>query len=103
MRSSHEQGSRFDTQERFWDVPRQSLPERTLRWTQVVVCAHYLLVLARPLVEECDRLWEKRRSDPTLAQVRQALPTLLRPVDTPARPPQLRSICTGTRRESVTL
>jgi len=31
LRSSHEHGSRFDTQELLWDIPRLSMPERTER------------------------------------------------------------------------
>ncbi|MGH2509303.1 MAG: transposase, partial [Ktedonobacteraceae bacterium] len=70
LRYSHEHGYRFDKQELLWDGPRLSTPERTERWTQVVACAHNLLVLARPLVEGCFRPWETRRAVPTLTQVR---------------------------------
>ena len=51
LRYSHEHGYRFDKQELLWDAPRFSTPERTECWTQLVACAHNLLVLARPLVE----------------------------------------------------
>jgi DDE superfamily endonuclease len=95
LRYSHEHGYRFDKQELLWDVPRLSTPERTERWTQVVACAHNLLVLARPLVEGCFRPWEARRSELTLTQVRRAMPTLLRQLGTPARPPQLRGKAPG--------
>jgi len=52
LRYSHEHGYRFDKQELLWDEPRLSTPQRTERWTHIVACAHNLLVLARPLVEE---------------------------------------------------
>ena len=84
LRYSHEHGYRFDKQELLWDVPRLSTPERTERWTQIVACAHNLLVLARPLVEGCYRPWETRCSVRTLAQVRRALPTLLHQLGTTA-------------------
>ena len=95
LRYSHEHGSRFDKQEVLWDVPRLSTPQRTERWTQIVACAHNLLVLARPVVEGCYRPWETRFSVRTLAQVRRAMPTLLHQLGTPARPPQLRGKAPG--------
>jgi hypothetical protein len=55
----------------------------------MVACAHNLLVLARPLLQEGYRPWETRSSVPTLAQVRRAMPTLLQQLGTPARAPQL--------------
>jgi hypothetical protein len=95
LRYSHEHGYRFDKQVLLWDVPRLSTPERTERWTQVVACAHNQLVLARPLLEGCSRPWETRRSVLTLSQVRRAMPTLLRQLGTPARPPQPRGKAPG--------
>ncbi len=95
LRYSHEHGYRFDKQELLWDTPRLSTPERTERWTQVVACAHNLLVLARPHLLGCYRPWETRRSVLTLSQARRAMPTLLRQLGTPARPPQLRGKAPG--------
>jgi len=95
LRYSHEHGYRFDKQVLLWDGPRLSTPERTARWTQVVCCAHNQLVLARPLLEGCYRPWETRRSVLTLSQVRRAMPTLLRQLGTPARPPQPRGKAPG--------
>ena len=95
LRYSQEHGYRFDKQELLWDVPRLSTPQRTERWTQIVACAHNLLVLARPLVEGCYRPWETRSSVRTLAQARRALPTLLHQLGTPARPPQRRGKAPG--------
>jgi hypothetical protein len=95
LRSSHEHGYRFDKQELLWDEPRVSTPQRTERWTQIVACAHNLLVLARPLVQGGYRPWETRRSLPTLTEVRRAMPTLLQQLGTPARAPQLRGKAPG--------
>ena len=95
LRYSHEHGYRFDKQVLLWDVPRLSTPQRTERWTQVVACAHNLLVLARPLLEGGYRPWETRRAQPTLSQVRRAMPTLLQQLGTPARPPQPRGKAPG--------
>jgi hypothetical protein len=99
LRYSHEHGYRFDKQELLWDVPRLSTPQRTERWTQIVACAHNLLVLARPVVERGYRPWETRSSVRTLAQVRRALPTLLHQLGTPARPPQLRGKAPGRAKD----
>ena len=95
LRYSHEHGFRLDKQVLFWDKPRFRTPEQTERWTQVVACVHNQLVLARPLVEGVYRPWEHRRSVVTLAQVRRAMPTLLRQLGTPARPPQPRGKAPG--------
>jgi len=99
LRYSHEHGYRFDKQELLWDVPRLSTPQRTERWTQIVACAHNLLVLARPVVEGCYRPWETRYSVRTLAQVRRAMPTLLHQLGTPARAPQLRGKAPGRAKD----
>ena len=95
LRYSHEHGYRFDKQELLWDEPRFSTPSRTERWTQLVACAHNLLVLARPVAEGCYRPWETRSSLPTLRQVRRAMPSLLQQLRTPARPPQPRGKAPG--------
>lgn len=95
LRYSHEHGYRFDKQELLWDGPRLSTPERTQRWTQIVACAHNLLVLARPLAQGCYRPWETCSALPTLVQVRRAMPTLLQQLGTPARAPQPRGKAPG--------
>jgi hypothetical protein len=95
LRYSQEHGYRFDKQVLLWDVPRLSTAERTERWTQVVACAHNLLVLSRPLVRGLYRAWETQRSVLTLTQVRRAMPTLLTQLGTPARPPQPRGKAPG--------
>ena len=95
LRYSQEHGYRFDKQVLLWDVPRLSTPARTERWTQVVACAHNQLLLARPLLDGSYRPWETRRLILTLGQVRRAMPTLLRQLGTPARPPQPRGKAPG--------
>jgi hypothetical protein len=95
LRYSHEHGYRFDKQELLWDEPRLSSPQRTERWTQLVACAHNLLVLARPLLQGHYRPWERAGSLPTLAQVRRAMPTLLQQLGTPAKAPQRRGKAPG--------
>jgi hypothetical protein len=95
LRYSQEHGYRFDKQELLWDGPRLSTPQRTERWTQIVACAHNLLVLARPLLQGSYRPWERCSSLPTLRQVRRAMPTLLQQLGTPARAPQLRGKAPG--------
>src|SRR5579885_2991860 len=95
LRYSQEHGYRFDKQELLWDKPRFSTPQRSARWTQIVACAHNLLVLARPLLQGCYRPWERGDSLPTLAQVRRAMPTLLQQLGTPAKAPQPRGKAPG--------
>jgi hypothetical protein len=95
LRYSHEHGYRLDKQVLLWDEPRLRTPAQTERWTQVVACAHNQLVLARPLAGGIYRPWETRRALLTLAQVRRAMPTFLRQLGTPARPPQPRGKAPG--------
>lgn len=95
LRYSHEHGFRLDKQVLMWDKPRLRTPAQTVRWTQIVACAHNQLVLARPLVEGIYRAWETRRSVLTLAQVRRAMPGFLTQLGTPARPPQPRGKAPG--------
>jgi hypothetical protein len=99
LRYSHEHGFRLDKQVLFWDKPRFRTPEQTDGFPQVVACVHNQLVLARPLVEGVYRPWEHRRSVVTLAQVRRAMPTLLRQLGTPARPPQPRGKAPGRAKD----
>jgi hypothetical protein len=61
----------------------------------VVACSPNQLVLARPQLVGCSRPWETRRSVLTLSQARRAMPTLLRQLGTPARPPQPRGKAPG--------
>jgi hypothetical protein len=75
----------LDKQVLMWDEPRLRTPEQTERWTQIVACAHNLLVLARPLLEGVYRPWETRWAVATLTQVRRAMPTFLKELGTPAR------------------
>ncbi len=95
LRYSHEHGFRFDKQVLMWDKPRLRTPTQTVRWTQIVACAHNQLVLARPLVEGSYREWESRRSILTLAQVRRAMTSFLMQLGTPAQPPQPRGKAPG--------
>jgi hypothetical protein len=94
LRYSHEHGYRLDKQVLLWDKPRLHSPAQTERWTQVVACAHKL-VLALPLAAGIYRPGEARRSVLTLAQVRRAMASLLTQLGTPARPPQPRGNAPG--------
>lgn len=95
LRYSHEHGFRLDKQVLMWDEPRLRTPAQTVRWTQIVACAHNQLVLTRPLVESVYRPWEARRSVLTLTQVRRAMLSFLTQLGTPARPPQPRGKAPG--------
>jgi hypothetical protein len=95
LRSSHEHGFRLDKQVLMWDEPRLRTPAQTVRWTQIVACAHNQLVLTRPLVESVYRPWEARRSVLTLTQVLRAMLSFLTQLGTPARPPQPRGKAPG--------
>lgn len=95
LRYSHEHGFRLDKQVLMWDEPRLRTPAQTVRWTEIVACAHNQLVLARPVITGIYRSWEARRSVLTLAQVRRAMTSFLTQLGTPARPPQPRGKAPG--------
>ena len=96
LRYSHEHGYRFDKQELLWDVPRLSTPQRTQRWTQIVACAHNLLVLARPLVESLlSTVGDTLRGSDVGAGCDGLCPAFCTQFGTPARPPQLRGKAPG--------
>lgn len=95
LRYSQEHGYRLDTHVLWCDKPPLRTPQQTERWTQVVACAHNQLVLARSLVPGIYRPWETRRSVVTLTPVRRAMPTILMPLGTPARPPHPRGKAPG--------
>lgn len=89
---------RFDLEHTFrlfkqtlgWTRPKLRAPESADRWTWLVLTVHTQLRLARPLVEDSRRPWEKRATEPhrlTPARVRRGFrnlhPTITRPTAAP--------------------
>lgn len=89
---------RFDLEHTFrlfkqtlgWTRPKLRAPESADRWTWLILTVHTQLRLARPLVEDCRRPWEKPVTEPrrlTPARVRRGFrnlhPTITRPAAAP--------------------
>jgi hypothetical protein len=75
-----------------WTRPTLRAPESADRWTWLLLTVHTQLRLARPLVEDCRRPWEKRVTEPrrlTPARVRRGFATSTRqpPTQQPHRNP----------------
>jgi hypothetical protein len=89
---------RFDLEHTFrlfkqtlgWTRPKLRTPESADRWTWLILTVHTQPRLARPLVEDCRRPWEKPTTEPrrlTPARVRRGFrnlhPTTTRPAAAP--------------------
>lgn len=94
-RFGQEHGYRFLKQDLLWTAPRVRSPEQFERWTDLVSLVHNHLVLARPLVEEQRRPWERNRRPATPRQVRRAMGQIIAQLGTPARAPQRRGKSPG--------
>lgn len=73
-----------------WTTPRLCTPEQADRWTWLIVLAYTQLRLARPLVADLRRPWERRRPPGKLtpARVRRGFRRLGTTLGTPASPPK---------------
>ncbi|MGH9259129.1 MAG: NF041680 family putative transposase [Acidimicrobiales bacterium] len=89
---------RFDLEHTFrlfkqtlgWTAPRIRSPEAADRWTWIVIAAHTQLRIARPLVEDLRRPWE-RPAPPgrlTPARVRRGFPRIRATMPVPAGAPK---------------
>jgi hypothetical protein len=89
---------RFDLEHTFrlfkqtlgWTRPRIRTPQAADKWTWLIVAAHTQLRLARPVVADAPRPWERRARDPgrlTPARVRRGFrnirPTIVLPASVP--------------------
>jgi hypothetical protein len=101
---------RFDIEHMFrmwkqtlgWTAPKVRTPEQADRWTWLIVAAYTQLRLARPLVEDCPRPWE--RSAPRVrlspARVRRGFRYLHATTPGPAGAPQPSTAGPGRRQGS---
>lgn len=85
-----EPGIRFRKETLGWTRPRFQRAETGDTWTLLVAIAHWILFLARPLVQDSPLPWQKKQSALTPQRVRQSLWTIFAQIGTPARPPKPR-------------
>lgn len=89
-RWSIEPGIRFRKEALGWTLPRFQRAETGDTWSLLVAIAHWILFLARPLVQDSPLPWQKTQPALTPQRVRQSLWTIFGQVGTPARPPKPR-------------
>ena len=73
-----EPGMRFRKETLGWTLPRFQNAQTGDTWTQLVALAHWMLFLARPLVQDNPLPWQKAQTRLTPQRVRQSLWTMLR-------------------------
>jgi hypothetical protein len=82
---------RFLKQTLGWTTPRIRTPEAADHWTWLVLAAHTQLRLARHLVEDLPRPWERRATEPTRlspARVRRGFRRVRPATVSPTNPPK---------------
>lgn len=95
LRFSEEHGFRFWKQDLLWTAVHVRTPEQFERWSWLVAIVMTQLYLARDLGLATLRPWERKDRPITPAQVRRAMPVILRLLGTPARPCRPRGVSPG--------
>jgi hypothetical protein len=90
-----EPGVRFRKETLGWTLPRFQSAETGDTWTQLVALAHWMLFLARPIVQDQPLPWQKAQTHLTPQRVRQSLGAIFLQIGTPAQPPKLRGKSPG--------
>ena len=78
-----------------WTKPRFKNPEEAQLWTDLVNIAYWQLWLARPIVKDLIRPWEKPSVKLTPGRVKRAMPGLLARIGTPSKVPKPRGKSSG--------
>jgi hypothetical protein len=90
-----EPSTRFRKQQLMWTAPQFHTPETGDRWSLVVSLAMWILYLAREVVADQPRPWQKAQRELTPARVQQGWPTLICTIGTPVVAPQTRGKSPG--------
>lgn len=90
-----EPGTRFRKETLIWTQPRFQSAHTGDTWTQLVMLAHWMLFLARPIVADTPLPWQKPQVRLTPQRVRQSLKPIFALIGTPARIPQMRGKSPG--------
>ena len=90
-----EPSTRFRKQHLMWTVPQFHTPETGDRWSVVVSLAMWMLFLARQVVADQPRPWQKAQRQLTPARVQQGWAALFCAIGTPVLAPQTRGKSPG--------
>lgn len=86
---------RFINRSLHWKLPKLSTPAQCELWSQLLAPATWQLWLARPLIEQQVRPWQKKQSQPAPGRVQQSLGGLFARIGTPAQCPKPRGKSPG--------
>ncbi len=92
-----EPGMRFRKETLGWTLPRFQRAETGDTWTQLVMLAHWILFLARSIVEDVPLPWQKPQTHLTPQRVRQSFKPIFVLIGTPSRHPKPRGKPPGWR------
>ena len=89
--------NRFAKQRLHWNLPRFSTPEMEQRWSDLMPLITWQLWLARPMVEDKPRPWQKPQAigEMTPGRVAQSMGGVLMVIGTPAVEPKVRGKSPG--------
>jgi len=90
-----EPSTRFRKQHLMWTVPQFHTPEAGDRWSVIVSLAMWLLFLARQVVVDQPRVWQKAQSQLTPARVQQGWVALFCTIGSPVSVPKTRGKSPG--------
>jgi hypothetical protein len=88
-------GMRFRKETLGWTLPRFQRAETGDTWTHLIMLAHWILFLARPLVADTPFPWQKKQDRLTPQRVRQSLKPIFVLIGSPARAPKTRGKSPG--------
>ncbi len=86
---------RFIKQNLHWNLPALSTPDQFQLWSDLIVIASWFNFLAREVVKDQPKPWQKPQANLTPGRVQQSLAVLLTQIGTPARPPKPRGYSPG--------
>jgi hypothetical protein len=86
---------RFIKQSLNWTRPRLSTPGQSELWSALVIIAYWQLWLARSVVADCPRPWQKAQPELTPGRVHQAMGGVLATLGTPTTVPKPRGKSPG--------
>jgi hypothetical protein len=82
-------------QQLHWTLPAFQKVEASERWTMLVSLAHWILYLARELVQDLPLPWQAHQQLPTPGRVQRSFGVLFAQIGTPALAPKVRGKSTG--------
>lgn len=94
-RYSIEHWYRFIKQDLHWTLPALSTPAQAQLWSLLIVLATWFIYLARDVVKDKPKPWQKPQTTLSPGRVQQSLGSLLARIGTPANEPKPRGKSTG--------